>query len=193
MPQKGDKVPKTTKSAKTDVAKARKIIAPIQMWPEVGHKDLCVLFNLSERRVTQLVQEGVISRASGGKYSVANCVLGYITFLRDENKNRTKTASASALNESKARYVDAQVEQKTREIQGEIMAQVDSRVTEIIGGLVADLFAVPARVTRDVDLRKKIEGEIENVQRAAYERLASTTSGEEDSGSVPEAEAEADD
>lgn len=174
-------------------AKPRKMRHSISMWPSVGLDDLCKMFGLTRRRVNQLVDDGVITRVDRGEYNIVNAVLGYITFLRDDNKNRTKTASASALNEAKARLVDAQVEEKTGKIRSQIRQETASLVSVVIGELMADIHALPARITRNLDERKRFEDEIERLQRAAFERLKRQADGADDSDGDAEASFEADD
>ena len=43
------------------------------------------LLNISERRLNQLVIEGVIPKAGRNQYPLAGCIRGYVTFLQSDN------------------------------------------------------------------------------------------------------------
>jgi phage terminase Nu1 subunit (DNA packaging protein) len=115
--------------------------------------------------VAQLASEGAVTRLPDGKYDQDACRIAYIKWLRDPaRRTAPKSEAAARLQAAKA----TEVELRNLERSGQL-GRLDE-MTEVFDSAVAKLRTaldgLPARVTRDVALRRKIEDEI----RAALTR-----------------------
>lgn len=75
---------------------------------------LAKLFNLSERRVRQLGQTGIIPRPQHGKYDLIGAVQGYVKYLQERADGRG--VEPSGLHEERTRLLTAQAEHKELEV-----------------------------------------------------------------------------
>ena len=129
----------------------------------------CQLLMLSRQRLDQLAADGWIARVAPGRWRIVDIVQGYIRFLKDEERRRSKTATLSRVQEARA----AEIELRTARDSGQIieMAEALALVDAVVGGLKADLDGLPARVTRDMTERRKLEAELHDVLTRSADRL----------------------
>lgn len=114
------------------------------------------LLKLTTRRVQQLVTEGWIKKTAG-KYTIVGCVHGYIDFLHDEERRTTKSAADSRVRDRRADEIELRIIERSKSLVNEAKTEALGIIDEVLGGFKADLLALPARVTGDLELRKKIE------------------------------------
>jgi hypothetical protein len=159
------------------------------------------LLMVSGERVRQLAKEGWIRKASPGKYNLVEVVQGYIRFRNDADRRSTKTASDSRLRDARTR----EVELKTAQREGRLIELDDhlEAVDEIVGIMLTGLSGLPARVTRDLQVRRDIERAINETRQQIADaaakatsrhraaREASTTVADHDGGAMGEREPEA--
>lgn len=117
-----------------------------------------------------LVGKGFIRRASRGRYTVIDVVHGRIKSLQEEQKTTTKSAADSRLKDLKAREVEIRIAQAEHRLIGteEALAVLD----EVVGTIRAECAALPAKVSREVAVRRMVENELNGVFARAAERLA---------------------
>lgn len=120
---------------------------------------------ISRERVRQLVSEGVLVRQADG-FDLDDCRRRYIERLRD---HRPQSDAAEAVRLARAREIEIRTAERLRKLVD--VDEVEATFVEIVGGLVSDLLAVPARCTRDLDMREKIEAEIDAVRNRAADRF----------------------
>jgi phage terminase Nu1 subunit (DNA packaging protein) len=158
----------------------------------IGTNDLAELLAVDPRRVAQLVDDGTITKSGRGTYHMASCVQGYIAFLRENRKLTTNASAMSALNIGKTKLVELQALEKEGGITDAALEQARSALAEVIGMIGTSVRSIPARITRDVALRRKIEDEIERALReaskAAERAGASDEAGDGDFETSEEAE-----
>jgi phage terminase Nu1 subunit (DNA packaging protein) len=65
----------------------------------VDVETLARLFNLTERRVQQLAQEGVIPKAEKNQYLLLPAIQGYIRYLQGSQSNRSSDTANSLMTE----------------------------------------------------------------------------------------------
>ena len=75
----------------------------------VNASQIAVLLMLSTERIRQLVNAGYIPKIGKGKYAVIDAVQGYIRFLRDEEKQASKSAADSGLKAARQREVELRI------------------------------------------------------------------------------------
>lgn len=135
---------------------------------------------MSRQAVGQLADRGVLP-SSSGQFDLDGCRIAYIRWLRDENRKSAKTVSASRVQDARAREIEIRIARED----GTIITRADHReiFSVAFGGLKARFASVPARVTRDLDLRNAIEHELDEGFRDCARRFAQARS----SGTNPSA------
>lgn len=128
-----------------------------------------ILLEIGPERVRQLVKSGHIEKRGKDQVPLVSAVRGYISFLKDEARRSSKSASASRVQDARAR----EIELKTAEREGRLMdvEEVREIVADWGGTLRTGLSSIPARLSRDMAFRRKIETEIDDVLRQATERF----------------------
>lgn len=129
------------------------------------------LFEITAERVRQLVKSGHIEKRAKDQVPLVSAVRGYIRFLKDDERRSSKSAAASRVQDARAR----EIELKTAEREGSLMdvEEVRAVVAEWGGVIRTGLNSIPARLSRDMTFRRKIETEIDDVFRQATERFES--------------------
>ena len=129
---------------------------------------LAAHLDLKRTRIRQLVAEGVLRRRSDGTFDVDSSRVAYIRWLRSDERRASKSASASRVQDARARQIE--LENARRDGQLCETAEAIAFVDEVLGPLKGELQGFAARVTRDLELRKKIETEIFGILARASER-----------------------
>lgn len=125
---------------------------------EIDGKTAARLLMCTEQWFLKLVKDGWITRASRGRYKIVEVVQGHIKYLQDENRRAQKSASASRVQDARAKQIEMQT---AREL-GKLV-EIDDVLTwqgEILGTLSRELTGVSAASTRDLTLRLEIEKQI---------------------------------
>ena len=107
------------------------------------------LLDLSERRVQQLVRDGVIPKAERGRYEFVGAVRGYVRYLRDLVL-KSETGGADYATE-RARLVKARAdlaEMEAARMRGALLAapEVTAAWTEIVALMRARLLVLPDKL-----------------------------------------------
>lgn len=124
------------------------------------------LIMVGPERVRQLAKQGWIKKVGRDRYRVVDAVQGYINYLKDEQRRASKTASASRVQDMRAREIELRLAREDRTlIETE---EAISFVSDALGKLRAGMVGLAARVTRDLPTREKIETEID----AEFKRAA---------------------
>lgn len=115
----------------------------------------------SEAWTRKLIAQGYIKKQSDGRCRLEDVFLGYIAFLTDEARRATKVQAESRVRDARAREIELRIaEREGRLIQVTDMEEV---VDDYAGMLRAELAGLPARVTRDLVLRRTIEQAINEI------------------------------
>ena len=129
------------------------------------------VIGVSARRINQLVKEKWIPKSARNTISLSDGVQGYIAFLEDCHEKARPTATDDELRAERARKL--RLENDCTE--GKLV-EIDEAFNAIdvgFGAVRVGMAAVPARVTRDLELRQKIEDEINRALTAVAEELES--------------------
>jgi phage terminase Nu1 subunit (DNA packaging protein) len=119
--------------------------------------------------VRRLTKDGWISKADRGRYRVVDVVQGYIRFLRDEARRFSKSAAHSRLQDILARKEELNIAQTERELVP--LADAMTLVDEIAGTVVARVNAIPARMTRNMDERARLQREVDEALAEVADRI----------------------
>lgn len=131
---------------------------------------LAALFGVTERQARNLLQEAGVQPAKRGEWNLVLAVRGVFSRLRE-------TRLSSEVTKARTRQIEAVAkkhELATRRAERELIPVEDAQAAldVAMGSVVAELSGLPARVTRDMVLRRKIEAEMNE----ARIRMASTVS-----------------
>jgi hypothetical protein len=145
------------------------------------------LLKWTPRSVQNLVSDGFVQRNGRGRFPLVGLIHGYIDYRDDrERKNQAKTAQNSV---AEARREE--IELRTLERRGELIETARAEglavVEDVLGGLRAALTAAPARITADLELRRKIETVLNDALREAANRAQAAAAGAEDGGETADA------
>lgn len=116
------------------------------------------LLEIGPERIRQLMRDGYIPRDKPGRVSLVGAVQGYCRFLKELASKQTKTAADSEVRQERAREIRLRNDERTRKL---VSVEEAVAAQDYLVGVVSEaLGGIPARVTRDLDLRRKIEAEI---------------------------------
>jgi phage terminase Nu1 subunit (DNA packaging protein) len=119
--------------------------------------------------IRRLTKDGWITKSERGRYRVVDVVQGYVRFLKDDARRSTKTASHSRLQDIRARKEELMVAQAERDLVP--LADAMTLVDEIAGTVVARVNAVPARLTRNIEERSRLQQEVDEALAEVADRV----------------------
>lgn len=127
------------------------------------------LLEIGPERIRQLMREGYIPRDKPGRVSLVGAVQGYHRFLKDLLSKQTKTSADSEVRKERAREIKLRNDIRERALipTDEAVAAYD----ELIAAVREAMNSIPARVTRDIQLRRKIEAEVHAAQESIIKAL----------------------
>lgn len=116
------------------------------------------LLMVSEAWIGKLNKMEYVPKAARGKWNLVAVVQGYIRFLKDEDRRSSKSASHSRMTDIKAERLEMQMKAERREL----VPFEDTRlVLDTAAGLMqSSLMSIPAKFTRDIAERRRLEGMI---------------------------------
>jgi len=127
------------------------------------------LLMISDERIRQLQKQGYIPRAlKRGVVPLVGAVQGYLRYLREDGRQSTKSAAANRVTDARTREIELRIAERQRDL----IPQDDARavIGEMAAMVKAEFVGLPARVTRDLDLRRTLEQEVD----ASFARLAAS-------------------
>ena len=134
--------------------------------------EMATTLGLRPRRVQQLVEMGVIPAPDRGRYPVAAAVQGYIRFLSDQGRQEGTASKPNAYQEARVREIEGNIARRNERLKADALAACMTVIDAAAGGLKADLLSIPARVTKDLPLRRRIEDGITAALNAGSRRAA---------------------
>ena len=146
------------------------------------------LLMLSGERVRQLVKAGYIPLPTRGRTTIVGAVQGYIRFLKDEARKNTKSEAASRAVDARAREIDLKIAERRRELIPLTDALLAMDI--LVGETNAQLAGLPARITRDLTLRREIEARIDEAKGEIAKALTRGRGVAEKGGDVSDADIE---
>jgi phage terminase Nu1 subunit (DNA packaging protein) len=111
--------------------------------------------DVSPQRVGNMVNDGILKRASSGRFDLDACRIAYIRWLRAAPKRNSQSANSSRALELKIQAL----EMKLAREEGQLIAlsEVEETVEDILGVYRSEMTGVPSSCTRDIQLRQMIE------------------------------------
>jgi hypothetical protein len=113
---------------------------------------------LTAPRVRQLTAEGRLKVASKGKYDRDGTTRDYVVYLREQNTAASMSTSESRVREARAAEIEIRTAERTRRL---ILLEEALESNAALCGFVRTEFgALPARFTRDLNMRRTIEKDV---------------------------------
>lgn len=155
----------------------------------VSRDELQEILGISSTTVHRLTLSGVLRKDGRGEYPLFPNVMGYVSYL-SEHANSAKAKSESRVKAARAREIElrnARAENRLIEFDEAV-----GFVHDIFGPLRSDLLGVPARCSRDIALRQKIETEINACLSKAADRTVTEAAALQAHGAGTEAQSDDD-
>ena len=113
------------------------------------------LFAVSRVTIVNLVNKGLLAKTKDGYVTLVELARAYVRDLKDELKNRSRSTALMKVQESRADEINMRIALKTgASVPYKLV--LDDAVTDY-GELKASLSGMGAAVTRDLEMRKKID------------------------------------
>ena len=141
----------------------------------------------STRRIQQLAQDGYIQKAGYDRYFTVSVVQGYIRFLKEDKQAKSTSTAQAKLYDQKTR--DYAIRNAKNDHTLVELSETEAVIDEIASALKLGMEGVPARVTRDLPMRKKIEAAIDDVFSGVAARISETLAALRSSGEALDADA----
>lgn len=142
-----------------------------------------LLDGIGPERIRQLIKAGWIKPDRPGRVLLVEAVQGYIRFLKDLASKTTKTAADSRVRDARAKEIEMRNAARMREL---IPIEDATAALDYTVGIVREaLNSIPARVTRDIELRRKIEAEVNAAQVQIAEALRTAAGVARKGGELP--------
>lgn len=132
------------------------------------------IFNVTTRRVQQLVTEGKIPKPIRGQYNLLLCIRTYIGFLQDSLKGQD--TAPDSLKKHRARLTAARAD--VAELERDAMAakqvpieQVDATWATAVGTMRSRLLTIPSKVAARIHAAKTTNDAQEIVRREIFDVL----------------------
>lgn len=166
--------------------------APRERGPgEITLEQAAKLVGKSIEWIRLRVKEGYIEKPSRGTYLLVSVVHGSIRYYDDLIKKSTSASADNRLRDKKMEEIDLRIAEKKREL-----VPFDAALTVVdfvVGKVRSEFSGLPASITRDLDLRDKIDGRLNEVlgtiAGAAREAGAALRAGRDPHGAVSEDDA----
>lgn len=146
-----------------------------QDWPRFSLDEVSALTGRGRRWVQDLRSGGFIQVPERSTYPADLLIRGVIAYYEFRLEEGTKKSAATKASEARTREAEIRMAKMTRDLIS--MSDAEDVISEFAAMVLASLTGLPARVTRDLDLRQKIEAEIDGAIdqiRGAAEKAGAT-------------------
>ncbi|MDC7784779.1 hypothetical protein PQJ75_00740 [Rhodoplanes sp. TEM] len=119
------------------------------------------LLKCTPQWIRQLEKQGYFRRLGRDQYQLVAVVQGYVDFKNSEERRSSKTAADARVRDARAREYELKNAERERKL-----VQFDEHIAIVdeMAGMVRSEFAgLPARVTRDLQLRRTIEQAVNDI------------------------------
>lgn len=140
---------------------------------EVSTADLAEILGVSARRVQQLGGARVFRKLSHGEWLLPECVQAYIEHkVKSETarQDRSDLKGADRLKDIKTRREELKLAREEREL----VPLIDAifAMDRVAGEVALQVNNVPARFTRDLDERERLQVQIDDALQSVADRIA---------------------
>jgi phage terminase Nu1 subunit (DNA packaging protein) len=130
---------------------------------------MAALLQIDRALVGRMAADGILPRGADGRFDPIAAMSAYIKHLRTKARERSQSAAHSILQEARAEEIRLRTAERLRELieMTDALAAIDST----FGTIKSEMSGIPARVTRDLSMRRTIEKELDGVLSRAAARL----------------------
>ncbi|TYB81767.1 hypothetical protein [Maritimibacter fusiformis] len=156
----------------------------------VGIREAASLLNRSTQWVHKLVAAGFVEKVGRGQYRISDITSGTVAYYEDLLQKSSKSATSNRVSEARAAEIELRTAERRRELipQEEAIAAMDL----VVGKVAETLSGLPARITRDLVLRRKIEAAVHAGRKEIADALAELSGFVEAGGDLPATDTEDD-
>ena len=156
--------------------------------------DAAKLIGKSTIWLAKLVKDGFVKpgdkRGRETFYKPADVVQGFTSYLTDEQRRSSKSATLSAVQAARAREIEMRIAREEHELID--LNEAITVLDEIVGGLRADFSGLAASATREPAQRLAIEEKVDAIFQRHADALKQKVRALRASGAAPDADPEDD-
>jgi hypothetical protein len=149
--------------APTTKPRQRESKAPDRVPDNVIQKDLAKVLGLSDRRVQILLKEGVLVGAGRSSYPLAENVARYVDFKEKAAAEKAAPAAADGLRTKREEQLAIRIGREDRQLI--TLTEAIEFVDNVCGLFIQTISGLPARYTRDLAERKRLEATCDDVRQ----------------------------
>lgn len=129
----------------------------------LGAREIAALAGRTDRWVRGMAQAGHFEKDARGKYKLGGLIRGLIDHYEAIIEKGSKSAAASRVTDARADEIELRLAERRRDL----IPQEDAiAVVDLVAGEVNKQFTgLPARITRDVRLRRDIEAHLNEAKQ----------------------------
>jgi hypothetical protein len=141
------------------------------------------LLDIEPDNAQLLVTKGFIAPDADDCIPLASAICGYVRSLRDEAQRASASAATTRLQAARVRAIEL----RNGEADGVLLDLVEHQdiYTEALGNWKAALYGLPARTSRDLDVRRRIEAAIDEALHRLCDELEARAVAPEAEGDTP--------
>lgn len=143
--------------------------SPVDQQLTMGVAEIASMCGRTVRWVQIVAKEQAVEKDGRGKYRLASFVAAIVSHYEALQESNSKVASASRATDARAREIELRIARQERTLIPR--EDADLAIDLVVGEVNKQLAGLPARVTRDVPLRRKIEAEVDETKRKIAEAL----------------------
>jgi phage terminase Nu1 subunit (DNA packaging protein) len=142
----------------------------------VPAKVLSDVIGVSERRIRQLAEEGILVKTSRGRYSFGESVKNYIVYLKTTSDLETTNIIKLDLDEERAKHErlkreKTQLQLKVMKAELHYSGDVEVVMNDMLSNFRAKIIGLPAKVAPILISKNKVSDIQEILQKQCYEVL----------------------
>lgn len=136
---------------------------------ELTTDEACGLLGISDEWINQVSKKGYYKKIAKGRWRLGDVVQGYIKYLQDEDRRASKTAANSRVQDARAADIELRTAERLRQVMR--TEEVIDLAHAVFGALRMKADGVGARCTRDLNMRHKIESEVDDILTGASDQI----------------------
>ena len=157
------------------MAKAKQPIGKLlkQQGMVVSGAVMANLLLTEERYLRKLYADGIVQKNEDGKYSVDKSVPSYIRHLKNQIEKARSSAPKNPAQAARTQEIQLRIDREMRKLVPveDALAMID----DVFGVLRSEQTGLATAITRDIELRKKIEEGIDESYNRAVARIKRDT------------------
>lgn len=146
------------------------------------------MFGVSAERIRQLVKAGFIAKEGRNRLAIEAVGNGYRKYRDHLAAQETKTSSDTRVRDARAREIEMRNDERMRKLIP--IEDATAALDYLVGHVREKMNSIPARVTRDIELRRKIEAEVNAAQAQIAKALRKSGDVARKGGELPDAGAD---